>query len=160
VRVRNKLLALISKCIPNLCHSSVFERGNSSSSSRYVPSPATHSEQCPSIPSSFLNLHSVFRLKLRAAIPSVVVVVIKKEPNQLYGAVGTVARLGITRVRVKKIQRYLLIQILARRTLAPFLIAMKLKSCNMSWYCQAFLSHSVVEYVISNCPMSIKHFVK
>jgi hypothetical protein len=36
------------------------------------------------------------------------VVVIKKEPNQLYGAVGTVAGLGITREHAKKILRYLL----------------------------------------------------
>jgi hypothetical protein len=34
--------------------------------------------------------------------------VIKKEPNQLYGAVGTVAGLGTTRERAKKIQRHLL----------------------------------------------------
>jgi hypothetical protein len=37
-----------------------------------------------------------------------VVVVIKKEPNQLYGAVGTVAGLGTTRKRAIKILRYLL----------------------------------------------------
>ncbi|KAF1943081.1 hypothetical protein EJ02DRAFT_344054 [Clathrospora elynae] len=37
-----------------------------------------------------------------------VVVVIKKEPNQLYGAMGTVAGLGTTRACAKKIQRYLL----------------------------------------------------
>jgi hypothetical protein len=36
------------------------------------------------------------------------VVVIKKEPNQLYGAVGTVAGLGTTREHAKKILRYLL----------------------------------------------------
>jgi hypothetical protein len=33
-----------------------------------------------------------------------VVVVIMKQPNQLYGAVGTAARLGITRERAEKIQ--------------------------------------------------------
>ena len=44
-----------------------------------------------------------------------VVVVIKKEPNQLYGAVGTVARLGTTRVRVKRTQRYPLNQMRAER---------------------------------------------
>jgi hypothetical protein len=37
-----------------------------------------------------------------------VVVVIKKEPNQLYGVVGIVAGLGTTRERAKQIQRYLL----------------------------------------------------
>ena len=37
-----------------------------------------------------------------------VVVVIKNQPNQLYGAVGTAAGLGITRARVETIQRYLL----------------------------------------------------
>jgi hypothetical protein len=37
-----------------------------------------------------------------------VVVVIKKEPNQLYGAVATVVGLGTTRERAKKILRYLL----------------------------------------------------
>ena len=35
-------------------------------------------------------------------------VVIKKEPNQLYGAVGTAAGLGTTRARAKRIQGYLL----------------------------------------------------
>jgi hypothetical protein len=33
----------------------------------------------------------------------VTLVVIKKEPNQLYGAVGTAAELGTTRARAKKI---------------------------------------------------------
>jgi hypothetical protein len=37
-----------------------------------------------------------------------VVVVIKKEPNQLYGAVETVEGLDTTRERAKKIQRHLL----------------------------------------------------
>ena len=32
-----------------------------------------------------------------------VVVVIKNQPNQLYGAVGTAVGLGITRARAKKI---------------------------------------------------------
>jgi hypothetical protein len=36
------------------------------------------------------------------------VVVIKKELNQLYGAVGTAAGLGITLEHAKRIQRYLL----------------------------------------------------
>ena len=45
-----------------------------------------------------------------------VVVVIKKQPGQLYGAVGTAAQLGIMRELVKKISRYLLNQIVARRT--------------------------------------------
>jgi hypothetical protein len=40
-----------------------------------------------------------------------VVVVVKNQPNQLYGAVGTAAGLGTTRERVKKILRYLLNQI-------------------------------------------------
>jgi hypothetical protein len=38
------------------------------------------------------------------------VVVIKKELNQLYGAVETVAGLDTTRKRAKKIQRHLLNQ--------------------------------------------------
>jgi hypothetical protein len=37
-----------------------------------------------------------------------VVVVIKKELNQLYGAVETVEGLDTTRERAKKIQKYLL----------------------------------------------------
>jgi hypothetical protein len=37
-----------------------------------------------------------------------VVVVIKKEPNQLYGAVEIVEGLDTTRERAKKIQRHLL----------------------------------------------------
>jgi hypothetical protein len=37
-----------------------------------------------------------------------VVVLIKKEPNQLYGAVETVEILDTTRERAKKMQRYLL----------------------------------------------------
>jgi hypothetical protein len=45
-----------------------------------------------------------------------VVVVIKKEPNQLYGAVETVEGLDTTRERAKKIQRHLLSQVRARRT--------------------------------------------
>jgi hypothetical protein len=44
------------------------------------------------------------------------VVVIKKEFNQLYGAVETVKGLDTTRERAKKIQRHLLNQIQARRT--------------------------------------------
>jgi hypothetical protein len=36
------------------------------------------------------------------------VVVIKKQPNQLYGVVGIVAGQGTTRERVRRIQRYLL----------------------------------------------------
>ncbi|KAF1828450.1 hypothetical protein BDW02DRAFT_512278, partial [Decorospora gaudefroyi] len=39
-----------------------------------------------------------------------VVVVIKKEPNQLYGAVGTAAGQGTMRERAKRIQRHLLNQ--------------------------------------------------
>jgi hypothetical protein len=45
-----------------------------------------------------------------------VVVVIKKKPNQLYGAVETVEELDTTRERAKKIQRHLLSQVRARRT--------------------------------------------
>ncbi|KAF1927270.1 uncharacterized protein M421DRAFT_66129 [Didymella exigua CBS 183.55] len=48
------------------------------------------------------------RIQQGGTMERVVVVVIKKEPNQLYGAVGTVARLGTTRERVKRIQRHLL----------------------------------------------------
>jgi hypothetical protein len=57
-------------------------------------------------------------------------VVIKKQPNQLYGVVGIAAGQGTTRERVRRIQRYLLNQILAQRTLAPCLIAIKLKIRN------------------------------
>jgi hypothetical protein len=39
-----------------------------------------------------------------------VVVMIKKEPNQLYGAVGTVAGLGTTHARAKRIQKIILNQ--------------------------------------------------
>jgi hypothetical protein len=59
-------------------------------------------------------------------------VVIKKELNQLYGAVETVAGLDTTRERAKKIQRHLLNQMRAQRAQAPCVIAMKLKSCNIS----------------------------
>jgi hypothetical protein len=45
-----------------------------------------------------------------------VVVVIKKELNQLYGSVETVEGLDTTRKRAKKIQRLLLRQMRARRT--------------------------------------------
>jgi hypothetical protein len=38
------------------------------------------------------------------------VVVIKKEPNQLYGAVGTAEGLGITLERAKKTQKEILNQ--------------------------------------------------
>jgi hypothetical protein len=62
--------------------------------------------------------------------------------------VGTVVGLGTTREHAKRILRYLLNQMPARRTLASCLIAIKLKYCNMSWVCQAFLTHSVVKYVI------------
>ncbi|PVH96350.1 hypothetical protein DM02DRAFT_489084, partial [Periconia macrospinosa] len=41
-------------------------------------------------------------------IERLVVVVIKKEPNQLYGAVGTVEALGIMRERAENIQQHLL----------------------------------------------------
>ncbi|KAH7081475.1 hypothetical protein BKA63DRAFT_435333, partial [Paraphoma chrysanthemicola] len=64
-----------------------------------------------------------------------VVVVIKKQPNQLYGAVGTAAGLGTTRERARRIQRHLLNQMPARRTQAPCLIAIKLKIYNMCWLC-------------------------
>jgi hypothetical protein len=47
-------------------------------------------------------------LWLLGGLRRLVVVVIKKEPNQLYGAVGTVAGLGTTREHAKKILRYLL----------------------------------------------------
>jgi hypothetical protein len=47
-------------------------------------------------------------LWLLRGLRRLVVVVIKKEPNQLYGAVATVVGLGTTRERVKKIQRHLL----------------------------------------------------
>ncbi|KAF1936487.1 hypothetical protein EJ02DRAFT_480132, partial [Clathrospora elynae] len=69
-----------------------------------------------------------------------VVVVIKKEPSQCYSAVETVAGLGTTRERAKRIQRYLLNLVQAQRTQALCLIAMKLKSCNMSWSCQGTLT--------------------
>jgi hypothetical protein len=46
-------------------------------------------------------------------------VVIKKEPNQLCGTVGTVAGLGTTREHAKKIQRHLLNQMQAQRTQVP-----------------------------------------
>jgi hypothetical protein len=36
------------------------------------------------------------------------VVVIKKEPNQLYDAVSTAAQLGTTRDHLRRIQRYLM----------------------------------------------------
>jgi hypothetical protein len=52
---------------------------------------------------------------LLGGLRRLVVVVIKKEPNQLYGAIGTIVGLGTTRVRAKKILRYLLNQIRARR---------------------------------------------
>ncbi|KAF1935165.1 hypothetical protein EJ02DRAFT_362125, partial [Clathrospora elynae] len=48
------------------------------------------------------------RLQGLSDLRRLVVVVTKKQPNQLYGAVGTAAGLGITRARAKKIQRYLL----------------------------------------------------
>jgi hypothetical protein len=73
--------------------------------------------------------------------------VIKKEPNQLYGAVGTVEGLDTTRKRAKKIQRYLLNHMRSQCTQAPCLIVMKTKSCNICWCCQAFLSLLVVDYV-------------
>jgi hypothetical protein len=57
--------------------------------------------------------------------------------------VGTVVELGTTREHAKRILRYLLNQIPARRTLAPCLIVIKLKYCNMSWVCQAFLTYLV-----------------
>ncbi|KAF1922362.1 uncharacterized protein M421DRAFT_78546 [Didymella exigua CBS 183.55] len=43
------------------------------------------------------------RIQHGGTMERLVLVVIKREPNQLYGAVGTVARLGITRKRVKRI---------------------------------------------------------
>jgi hypothetical protein len=45
-----------------------------------------------------------------------VVVVIKKGPNHLYGAAETVVGLGTTLAHAEKIQRYLLNQMLARHT--------------------------------------------
>jgi hypothetical protein len=47
-----------------------------------------------------------------------VVVVITKQPNQLYSAVGPVEGQGITRERIKRIQRDLLNQIQVQCTLA------------------------------------------
>ncbi|KAF1927271.1 uncharacterized protein M421DRAFT_65894 [Didymella exigua CBS 183.55] len=42
------------------------------------------------------------RIQHGGTMERLVVVVIKREPNQLYGAVGTAARLGTTRERVKR----------------------------------------------------------
>ncbi|PVH91071.1 hypothetical protein DM02DRAFT_706997 [Periconia macrospinosa] len=50
------------------------------------------------------------------SIERLVVVVIKKEPNQLYGAVGTVEALGVMHKRAEKIPKHLLNQMGARRT--------------------------------------------
>jgi hypothetical protein len=47
-------------------------------------------------------------LWLLQGLRRLVVVVIKKEPNQLYGAVATVVGLGTTREGAKKILRYFL----------------------------------------------------
>jgi hypothetical protein len=58
--------------------------------------------------------------------------VIKKEPNQLYGAVGTVEGLGIMRERVQKIPLQILNQTGVRRTRVLLFIANKLRCRNMS----------------------------
>ncbi|EFQ91832.1 hypothetical protein PTT_11220 [Pyrenophora teres f. teres 0-1] len=48
------------------------------------------------------------RIQHGGTMERLVVVVIKKEPNQLYGAVETVEGLDTTRELAKKIQRHLL----------------------------------------------------
>ncbi|KAF1837791.1 hypothetical protein BDW02DRAFT_490564, partial [Decorospora gaudefroyi] len=50
------------------------------------------------------------RVQHSGTIERRVVVVIMKEPNQLYGAVGTAAGQGTMRERAKRIQRHLLNQ--------------------------------------------------
>ena len=57
--------------------------------------------------------------------------ILKKELNQLYGAVGTVERLGTILERAKRIQKSLLNLMQGRRTQVPYLIAMKLIIHNM-----------------------------
>ncbi|KAF1828672.1 hypothetical protein BDW02DRAFT_593120 [Decorospora gaudefroyi] len=48
------------------------------------------------------------RIQQGGTMERLVVVVIKKEPNQLYGAMETVEGLDTTRERARKIQRHLL----------------------------------------------------
>jgi hypothetical protein len=72
----------------------------------------------------------------------------RTQPALPYSAVGTGEGLDTMRKHAKKIQRYLLNQMQVQNTQSPCLIAIKLKGCNMSWCCQAFLALSVMVYVI------------